>query len=247
MNKILVTGGSGFVGSYLVPLLEERGLLIDNYDIKNNDDIFDTTNLINRMKDCDAVIHLAAIPHYKINRKMVPKEQMFQMNFEGTKNVVECCKNAGIKRLVFTSSGAVYGYDEQITPTNEFPIPINALPPYEKLNLYAQSKISCEKYLSEKATEGLSIVVLRINGIRGVKTCSPLHFFHHAEQQTQATAYYNALFAEVDQYEIFNVCEKEIPENTGKWVKEHYPNANIKIHNNESLIYNTNTIKTLKI
>ena len=205
--KVLFTGSKGLIASWVVPYLEEYGIEVDGYDIKNGDDFFDKEKLVSRMKDCDAVIHMAAIPHYKVHGKVVPKETMFKVNLEGTRAVAEATKEVGIKRLIFTSSGATYGYDEGFKPT-KFPIEVDDFNvPYEDLNFYAQSKRDCEKMLKEEYSKFFDVLVFRMNGINGIEVLSKPHYFHYVTKENQGKAYLNGLMCEAEPFEIFNICE----------------------------------------
>lgn len=108
MKKILITGGSSYIVGHTIPFLKSEGYEVDNYDITNdpNDDFFDKERLTERMKGKDVVYHLASIPHpFKGN-----EADYKRMNYEGSKIVFECAKNAGVKKFIFPSSGCVYGF-----------------------------------------------------------------------------------------------------------------------------------------
>src|SRR3989344_21776 len=104
---ILITGGTGYIGSNLLKLLEGkkiRLLVNDSYVNENfeavNGDLTDVESLDKALKNVETVIHLAAATHSK-------DDKMFNIvNVNGTKNLIEACKKNKIKRIIFMSSMA---------------------------------------------------------------------------------------------------------------------------------------------
>jgi dihydroflavonol-4-reductase len=123
MKKVLVTGGTGFIGSNLSEILLELGYNVRIVRRADSDlraitginvehcigDVRDPKSLRKAMRGCDTVFHAAAIVTFA-NRK---KEEQYEVNVIGTRNVVEACLSSGIKRLIFTSSIAALGHPEQ--------------------------------------------------------------------------------------------------------------------------------------
>ena len=157
MMKVLVTGGTGFIGSYLV---EE--LLRNGYEVrilsrksttrwKNEVEIFrgDITKpetLDKAFKGIDAVFHNAA---YAID--FGKKEIIYDVNVNGTKNVAEACIRNDIDRIVYTSSAGVYGFPKTDTViTEDFP--------KKPMNAYQKSKLLGEKILGEYEEIKTSII-----------------------------------------------------------------------------------------
>ncbi len=128
MNKpfksVLITGGSGYIGSKVIAKLvqrEERPEIIVSLDIKSppaekrhpeviyvEKDIRDPT-LINTFREygVEAVIHLAAIV---TPAKWMTRDFLYSVDVEGTRNVLEASVKEGVKFIIVTSSGAAYGY-----------------------------------------------------------------------------------------------------------------------------------------
>ena len=119
MQRALVTGGTGFIGSNLARALLERGWNVRILRRPNSDlraigkaavehvigDVTDGDSLEQAMRGCDTVFHTAAIVSYwKRERK-----RMYEVNIGGTQNVVEACRAAGVAKLVHTSSIAAVG------------------------------------------------------------------------------------------------------------------------------------------
>lgn len=165
--KFLVTGGAGFIGAALANRLVEMGhevRVIDNLTAGDPDrldprvlftrgDVADIPKLWTLLQDIDCVYHLAA-------RVSVPESIQYprdynHVNVGGTVSVMEAMRDAGVKRVVLASSGAVYGrQDEQ--PLREDMTPDPDSP-------YAVSKLAAETYVRTiGALWGIETVALRI-------------------------------------------------------------------------------------
>lgn len=103
---ILVTGSKGYIGQNLMKKLDREGLRSKGYDIQNGQDILDYEMLRYYIKDCDTVVHLAAIPGVGVCERE-PVEAV-EVNINGTINIVEAATELGVK-TVFISSFAVKG------------------------------------------------------------------------------------------------------------------------------------------
>ena len=112
--KLLVTGGSGFVGKYVVDDLSQ-GHTVEVLDLKNpkgtynmfhRANILSLSSLIKIVKDYDAVVHLAGIPH-PLNE---PPEKVFQVNTVGTFNVLEACALNNVPKVILMSSESTLGF-----------------------------------------------------------------------------------------------------------------------------------------
>ena len=159
MKKYLVTGGSGFIGTYIVNELKKRGHRVIVYDLNNNGgDICDFKKLLKMSKGCDGIFHLAAIA--SIPYSIENPEETFKVNFTGTLNVLEACRINKIKRVVFSSSSAVYGVQKVF--------PIKESDPCCPQNPYA-----IQKYMSEGICQmysnlyGVETVCLRYFNVFG--------------------------------------------------------------------------------
>ncbi|MBI2075720.1 MAG: NAD-dependent epimerase/dehydratase family protein [Candidatus Aenigmarchaeota archaeon] len=156
--KAFVTGGTGFIGSKLVDKLIERGDMVTVYDnlssgkiefIENHktsknftfikSDLLDFHTLSKSMKGHDIVFHLAANADIRYGTEH-PRHDLEQ-NLLVTHNVLEAMRQNSIKKLVFSSTSAVFGAPSVIpTPEDYGP----ALP----ASLYGASKLSCEAFVS---------------------------------------------------------------------------------------------------
>jgi len=125
-SKVLVIGGAGFIGSFVVSELLKTNvskvIIYDNFArgkqsnvseslrdprceiYPNGGDVRDVDTLNDAMQGCDAVVHLAAM--WLLHCKDFPRTA-FHVNIEGTFNVLEACVKNNIKRLVYSSSASV--------------------------------------------------------------------------------------------------------------------------------------------
>jgi UDP-glucose 4-epimerase len=177
----LVTGGAGFIGSNIVKALLNRGdtvRVLDNFstgkwenlnsagvppDLVNNleivrGDIMDLATCREAIDGMEYVLHQAAIP--SVPRSIARPLESNQANVDGTLNLLVGARDAGIKRLVFASSSAVYG-DAPGFPRKETIIP-------RPLSPYAVQKLTAEHYLRIfNELYGLRTVSLRYFNVFG--------------------------------------------------------------------------------
>jgi len=175
-KKILVTGGAGFIGSWLAEALVQLGaqvVILDNLctgKFQNLNPILKSINfvegdirnstLLQRVaRDKDYVFHLAATA--SVPTSVRNPEYDFDVNAKGTFNVLETVYRLGNKtRVIYTSSAAVYG--EPIYT------PIDEIHPLKPISPYGASKLSGEAYCSAfHQAYGLETVTLRLFNIYG--------------------------------------------------------------------------------
>lgn len=175
-ERILVTGGAGFIGSHLVDALLAKGYgvrvlddlstgKVSNLPVDNPQlqlvvgDVADGAALAEAMHGCGAVVHLAAVA--SVQASVEDPVRTHQSNFIGTLRVCEAMVAAGIRRVVFASSAAVYGNNGEGTPINEDT-------PKSPLTPYAADKLASEYYLDfYRRQHGLEPVILRFFNIFG--------------------------------------------------------------------------------
>ncbi|MBI4429627.1 MAG: NAD(P)-dependent oxidoreductase [Ignavibacteriales bacterium] len=164
--KLLVTGGSGLVGRYVVEDLSQ-GHTVEVLDLKNprgsynlfhRANILSLSSLIKIIKDYDAVVHLAGIPH-PLNE---PPEKVFQVNTVGTFNVLEACALNNIPKVVFMSSESTLGFSFSITRMWPEYAPIDENHPLRPQDPYGLSKVSSELLCAAYTrTYGIQTICLR--------------------------------------------------------------------------------------
>jgi nucleoside-diphosphate-sugar epimerase len=143
--KVTVTGGSGFVGCHLLPRLLAAGHDPRNLDISPSSthtgltrigDIRDLQACVSAMRGSDAIIHLAALYRDDVR----PRELYYEVNVDGTRNIVLAAETCGITKIIFTSSFSVYGLDNAGRTEDRELDPVND---------YGRSKMAAEKILRE--------------------------------------------------------------------------------------------------
>lgn len=132
-EKILVTGGKGFLSKRLIPKLIEKGYEVESFDIIDGQDIMNAQQINEAVKRNDIVLHVAAVADLNYAREH-PKETM-DVNILGTINVLEAYRKHK-KDMIFTSTCCVYGNpDTHPVDENTFPKPTE---------IYAHSKLAGE-------------------------------------------------------------------------------------------------------
>jgi len=177
-QKILVTGGAGYIGSLLCGELLFRGhrvTVIDNLTFGGNSllgylahphfafhkaDVCDGTSIEPYFSGVDYVVHLAAIVGFPACQKLGHKAS-FSSNLDGTKNVFELAGRHGARRFVFSSTYSNYGVADDGNPVTEDS-------PLYPQSLYAETKIAAENYLLEQAQRSrCAPIILRLATLFG--------------------------------------------------------------------------------
>ena len=142
MEKILFTGGTGFLGKNAMPVLKER-YEVTTCGITKNDMI--KANFVTDVPELpekyDIVLHACGKAHV-VPKTEAEKKAFFDVNYTGTKHLCEALEKVGVpKAIVFISTVAVYGCEYGDLITEEHPL--------EGKTPYAKSKIMAEEYLTE--------------------------------------------------------------------------------------------------
>jgi UDP-glucose 4-epimerase len=173
----LVTGGAGFIGSYLVDRLVSDGWrvrVLDNfstgrmenveYHVNSGEvelvrgDLKDLEVVKSAVEGVDVVFHFAANPEVRVSA--INPEIHFNENVVATFNLLEAMRMRGVKELVFASSSSVYGEPDEI--------PVGEDAPLRPVSVYGASKAACESLIhAYSKLYGVKAVVLRYANVVG--------------------------------------------------------------------------------
>ena len=166
--RVLVTGGAGYIGSVIAARLVARGDSVWVYDDLSRGhaaavppgadlvegDVRDAAALAGVLKKagCEAVVHMAALA--EVGESVLQPERYRDVNVGGTAAVIEAARAAGVGRLVFSSTAAVYG-SPQRTPIEEGDL-------LRPANPYGETKLAGEHLLEQARSSGdLAFTALR--------------------------------------------------------------------------------------
>lgn len=175
MSRSLVTGGAGFIGSHIVEYLLEQGhyvTIVDNESANNEEfywhdrcdnvkaDITDYQAMKNVMTNVDYVFHLAA--ESRLQPAIKNPIEAVTKNCVGTTVMLQCAREAGVKRFVYSSTSSGYGNN---------PYPNVETQPDDCLNPYSASKVAAEKFCKMYYDlYGLETVSLRYFNVFGERS-----------------------------------------------------------------------------
>lgn len=164
--RVLVTGGTGFVGSQLVTALVERGdsvrvlrrassslVVLEGLPVEHVvGDILDPSAAARAVEGCDWVFHVAGLSSYWRARR----EEIYRVNVEGTRIVIDACLRAGVRRVVHTSSVGAIGIPPEGTVGDED----TAFDRTSAAFAYADSKRLAEGEVRKAVERGLPAVIV---------------------------------------------------------------------------------------
>jgi UDP-glucose 4-epimerase len=239
MNKILVTGGAGFVGSCLVDKLIENPdnfvVIVDNLSTGNRLRLPQANNSnwkfikcnCNEYRDISAVMmaykfdyvfHYAAL--VGVQRTLDNPVQVLN-DITGLKNILGLCKNSGVKRVYYSSSSEVYGEPVEF-PQNEHTTPLNSRLPYAIVKNVGEAFLK-----SYKQEYGLDYTVFRFFNTYGPKQSKDFvvsKFIYKALKNKPITVYGDGL-----QTRTFCYIDDNIEATTNAFYKNMYVNDVVNI------------------
>ncbi|MFG1951457.1 NAD-dependent epimerase/dehydratase family protein [Micromonospora sp. NPDC048830] len=175
-KKVFITGGAGFIGLHVIPLLLEKGYEVRIFDNMARGDRARVNELVktgkvdlveqdvryggavhNAMKGCSHVIHFATV---SINKSQADPYESIDINMVGNNNVFAAAADHGVQRLVFASSASVYGDPKKL--------PMHEDDQLDPLTPYCISKRAGEDLLGYyQRSKGLSWMALRFFNVYG--------------------------------------------------------------------------------
>jgi UDP-glucose 4-epimerase len=259
MPTVFVTGSTGRAGEYIV-----KDLLANGYDVVGVDknppggtntqrsqaytfktvDVTNFGQVLSAMKNCDAVIHMAAIP----NPIMAPEHEVFRVNMTANWNVLEAAEVLGIEKIVLASSVNAVGavFSQGITPRPYFPMD-------EEHPTFAEDAYSLGKWLGEEMAEAfvrrrpgkVQIASMRFHGLMdrerqanmnaqserwGAYDTNARHFWGWNDIAESAHACTLAIEANFGGHEAFFINNEDTSadEPTEELIKQVYPEAEIR-------------------
>ncbi len=168
-GRIFIPGGAGYVGAVLVPKLLELGYQVSVLDLyiygekalhcveghpgltQLKGDVRDVEAVRTAVQGCSDVIHLACIsndPSVELDGEL-----SHTVNYESFGPLIETCKEAGVRRFIFASSGSVYGVSDSPNVTEEHPL--------VPISLYNKYKAMCEQVLLPEQTATFIPIIVR--------------------------------------------------------------------------------------
>jgi UDP-glucose 4-epimerase len=179
MKTILITGGSGFIGSHLAEKYVKEGYLVKVLDDFSNGKVNNIRELFNyknfklikgditdkglvrdAVRGVDVVFHLAAQVH--VDRSIIEAERTFEVNAQGTMNVLETVLQNDVEALIYASSSEVYGSALQV--------PMNESHPLNPASPYAASKVAADRMcFAYWNTYKLPVVIVRCFNTYGAR------------------------------------------------------------------------------
>ena len=175
VKRVLVLGGAGYLGSALMPKLLAKGYkvrLLDSFVYGDasiaplrshpdfevlKGDVREIHSVVDAMKDCEAVVDLAAIvgdPACDENRRLAT-----EINRAATRMLIDIARGYGVKRFLFASSCSVYGASQFLMDEFSAASPIST---------YAQTKVDSEKLLLDVASRDFYPTILRLGTLFGL-------------------------------------------------------------------------------
>ncbi|MSR70897.1 NAD-dependent epimerase/dehydratase family protein, partial [Candidatus Kaiserbacteria bacterium] len=156
-EKVVVTGGLGFIGSHLVAALREKDFEVVVADMPEHD-IRDTEALAALFAGAKYVFHLAALP--RVQYSIEHPQETNEVNIGGTVSVLCAAKRAGVERVIYSASSSAYGDQD-------------TMPLVESMQANPKSPYALQKYVGElycrlfAETMGLPTVCLRYFNVYG--------------------------------------------------------------------------------
>jgi nucleoside-diphosphate-sugar epimerase len=170
--KAFVTGGTGFIGRHLVRKLRERGdevVALVRTPSKAADldaqlvegDLSNEDAIRRGMAGCDTVLHVGAT--YKVGIPKSEHDAMYDANVRGTERVIDSAVDAGVARIVYVSTGNVYGNTRQQAVDETY---VRPQPP-DFLSYYDETKYLAHQVALDRIANGAPVIIVQPGGVIG--------------------------------------------------------------------------------
>ena len=176
MMQVLITGGTGYIGSTAVEIMRSQGYeisIVDDCSTGHADSVpagvrFVHGSLLNPADIAEALVGVDAVMHFagkSLVGESVEKPDLYhQVNVDGTRILLDQMRIAGVKKIVFSSSAATYGQPRQI--------PIKETAETAPTNPYGATKLAIDQMMStESEQRGIAAVSLRYFNVAGALQC----------------------------------------------------------------------------
>lgn len=169
MKKILITGGTGFLGVHLARFFIKKNYAVTLFDVADLDaedlkgkvkvikgDIRNESDIEKAVEGQEYVVHAAAALPIVVSKKII-----YDININGTETVLDACLHNKVKRVLFISSTAVYGVPKHLPETEDSPL--------DPIGYYGESKVEGEKLCLEYNRRGLQVNIFRPKTFLGIE------------------------------------------------------------------------------
>ena len=162
LNRILITGSEGLIGSALRLTLDSKGSVIAGFDLKGVGrelgDVRDYQQVRSAVEYSDGIVHLAAVSRVIWGEK--DPNVCWNTNVDGTANVVKAVEQMEHKPwLIFASSREVYGNPDYL--------PVSEDAPLQPVNIYGSTKVEGEKLVRSAQQKGVRVAIVRFSNVYG--------------------------------------------------------------------------------
>ncbi len=187
MNKILITGGAGYVGSHTLKELLNLGystIVLDNLSNGHRELVGSSELIVGDLKDSallenvfsshsiEAVMHFAAFAY--VGESVTDPGKYYRNNVCGTLNLVEAMLKSRVDKIIFSSTCSTYGHPQEI--------PITETHPQNPINPYGASKLMVERILRDFGlSHGLKSVIFRYFNAAGADSKAEIGEWHEPE------------------------------------------------------------------